>query len=324
MNLRKPHLRIAVTSDCNFSCEYCRDGGEGILSDNDMSLSQFKAIAELAQEVGFSHVKLTGGEPLLREERHGDIIPLIKYLKSDLGYEDVQLVTNGYFLKKYAEDLATSGLDSLTVSLDTASQEEFYKITKVDAFAQVIEGVELAKANGLDVIFNCVFYKRNLECIFSLIELALNLEVNIKILDCVDFPGSSETRYVSFDTIYHYLEESKGLTFDYMLPPGGLGTPMRRYISGKTKIILKDAKEGTNYNKNVCTKCDYYPCQDALISLRITANGYLKRCLIRDDNLVEFRTDLENKNYKSVKEKLADAFNILMEAEYHRNKWNGK
>ena len=245
LNLRKPHLRIAVTSACNFNCEYCRDGGEGILSDNDMSLSQFKVIGELAKMVGFSHVKITGGEPLLREEIHGDVIPLISYLKSDLGYEDVQLVTNGFFLKKYAADLAKSGLDSLTVSLDAASQEEFAKITKVDAFDQGIEGVKLAKANGLEVVFNCVFYKRNLECIFSLIDLAIRLEVNIKILDCVDFPGRSEKKYASFDTIYRYLEESKGVEFDYMFPPGGLGTPMRRYIFGKTKIILKDAKEGT-------------------------------------------------------------------------------
>ncbi|MBR9679684.1 MAG: hypothetical protein GOU99_01380, partial [Candidatus Altiarchaeota archaeon] len=53
MTKRKPHLRFAVTPDCNFSCSYCRPGGEGIVTKQLMSPDEMVKILEIASEVGF-------------------------------------------------------------------------------------------------------------------------------------------------------------------------------------------------------------------------------------------------------------------------------
>lgn len=319
--MRKPHIRIAVTSDCNFRCKYCKDGGEGVKTEKQLTLEELICIAKLSNEVGFRHIKITGGEPLLRQKHNVDVIRYIKEL-SKMEFEDIQMVTNGYYLKDYAKDLIKSGLDSLTVSLDAGDRSNFKSIVEVDAFDKVIEGIQMV-SDDLPVTINTVMFNENRDEIFKLIDLAQKLHANIKILDYVKFANglSDEYKYQSFDFLYQYLEKN-GYKHNLVLPPGGLGTPMKVYDVNNIKVIIKDATVGTNYNSQVCGKCDNFPCQDALISLRVTSNGMLKRCLIRNDNMVDIYSDLIKKNYKNVKEKIQESYDILINADYHENKWS--
>lgn len=317
--IRKPHIRIALTSDCNFRCIYCRDGGEGIKVDSELGYEQIIKIIEIANKVGFSHIKFTGGEPLLREKKKGDLFKIIQHVKENLKFEDIQMVTNGFFLLDYKEEIVSSGLNSLTVSLDTADADEFKKITGINCFDKVIEGIKSIQKQGLPVVLNCVYFSGNKENALKLIDLACEMNVSIKLLDCVDF--EEEGKYAPLHELYESLDHRFGNS-SYVLPPGGLGTPMRKYIFNDSNILLKDASVGTNYNKKVCNECKYYPCQDAMISLRITADGKLKRCLIRDDNLVDIKSNLDNFEYETVEKKLQDSYDLLINAEYKENFWN--
>ena len=184
---RKPHIRIALTSDCNFRCIYCRDGGEGVKVDNELDYEQIIKIIEIANKVGFSHIKFTGGEPLLREKKKGDLFKIIKYVKDNLKFDDIQMVTNGFFLQDYEDELLSSGLNSLTVSLDTTDTNEFMEITGINCFERVIEGIKSIQRKGLPVIINCVYFSGNKEHALKLIDLACEMQVSIKLLDCVDF-----------------------------------------------------------------------------------------------------------------------------------------
>jgi molybdenum cofactor biosynthesis enzyme MoaA len=320
---KKPHLRIAVTPDCNFSCLYCRDGGEGILTNEIMSASEMLKVLEISSQVGFKHLKITGGEPLLREKKMKDVIPLIKEVVKNKYFDDIQMVTNGSLLNSYVEDLINSGLNSLTVSLDAADSKKFKQITGRDEFGSVIEGIKNTVSSGLPVILNTVIFDRNLCDVPRLIKLAKSLKVKIKFLDYVEFKNTDEANYICytpFDLIYSYVRNISEKEF-ILFPPGGLGTPMTTFVlDDGTEVIIKDATVGTNYNVT-CKFCSNYPCQDALISLRITANGALKRCLIRDDNLVNIYDELKSGNLNFVKEKLKESYDILINTEYIEAAW---
>lgn len=323
---RKPHLRFAVTPNCNFSCNYCRPGGEGIETNEIMTLDEMIKILEIASNVGFKHVKITGGEPLLREKNLGDVIPLIESISASKYFDDIQLVTNGALLSDYAYQLAKSGLNSITVSLDTADPEKFKEITGRNKFYVVLEGIGKVRAYGLPVTINSVIFKQNIDEMPDLIKIAERFHTRLKLLDYIDVGSEKnnwDNNYAPFDKVGDYLKNIR-IKEKILLPPGGLGTPMPTYtLKSGIDVLVKDSSVGTNYN-TICESCKNYPCQDALISLRITANASLKRCLIRDDNLIETLDDLRNKDYNSVKSKIQESFVLLMSARYVENAWKPK
>jgi len=87
------------------------------------------------------------------------------------------------------------------------------------------------------------------------------------------------------------------------------------------KVMLRDATIGTNYDPITCTACQNYPCQDALISARLTHDGLLKKCLIRNDNLVDVITPLRSGNTKEAKNLIKSTFDIFMRSEYRSHAW---
>ena len=315
-------MRLAVTSECNFSCVYCKAGGEGIATSEILSLDEMVTMLKIASDVGFRHVKVTGGEPLLRQKIRGDIIPLIQKIIEEKYFDSTTLVTNGSLLSEYAKSLAEAGLYELTVSLDAAEQKKFREINRIDAFEKVLEGIHTAKSNGLHVTINSVIYRSNKDQIEGLVEIAQKFKTRLKLLDYmdVDAEASWSENYVPFKEIREYLR-ARSKDQIIILPPGGLGTPMEMFtLEDGTEVIIKDSTIGTNYN-NLCTSCTNYPCQDALISLRITANGALKRCLIRDDNLQETLIHLRKGNLNELKHQFEESYAMLENSTYKANAW---
>ena len=76
--MRKPHLRLAVMNNCNLSCIYCRAGGEGVICNEVMSKDEIMKALRIAGKAGYSYLKVTGGEPLLREEIYHDLFVLLR------------------------------------------------------------------------------------------------------------------------------------------------------------------------------------------------------------------------------------------------------
>jgi GTP 3',8-cyclase len=153
-------LRISVTDKCNFRCTYCMPaeifGPDYTFLRKDQLLS-FEEIERLAKifvkDLGVKKLRITGGEPLMRK----DLPILIKKLRQINGVEDIAMTTNASLLPKHAKDLKEAGLDRVSVSLDSLSDEVFGKINGRGVSVQtVLDGIEAASNVGLKVKLNMV------------------------------------------------------------------------------------------------------------------------------------------------------------------------
>ena len=245
--MRKPHLRLAVMNDCNLACIYCRAGGEGVVCKEVMSKDEIIKTLRIASKAGYSYLKITGGEPLLREEVYHDLFDIISIIVQEHIFTEIGMVTNGVLLQKYAKEIMNSGINSLTVSLDTANEDLFTYITQGDCFNIVVDGIKTIKSLGMKVNINAVISNLNIDGVPALIDLAKSLGVDIKLIDYVDFDSMADEQtkilyYVPFDQIYDYMEKTTYVSKAMEFPYGGLGTPMTVYtLSQDCKVYIKDA-----------------------------------------------------------------------------------
>ena len=152
-------LRISVTDRCNFRCPYCMPKevfgpGYAFLRDPQlMTLDEILRIVKAFQTLGVEKVRLTGGEPLLRQ----DVPELVRRLKTELKMPDVALTTNGWLLEKLAPALRSAGLDRLNVSVDSLDDATAGRMNGQGfSVARVLRGIDMAAAAGLPVKVNCV------------------------------------------------------------------------------------------------------------------------------------------------------------------------
>jgi GTP 3',8-cyclase len=148
-------LRISVTDRCNFRCTYCMPAeifGEGYKFLPRAELLTFEEIARLTRiivRLGAVKLRITGGEPLVRQQ----IENLIAQLAPIEGVDDLAMTTNAYFLPEKAAALQAAGLQRITVSLDSLDDEVFQKMNGRRASVQkVLDGITAAEAAGLGPI----------------------------------------------------------------------------------------------------------------------------------------------------------------------------
>ena len=152
-------LRISVTDRCNFRCPYCMPAeifglGHAFLRDPQlMTLDEIVRIVRAFRALGVEKVRLTGGEPLLRQ----DLPELVRRLKQELGVRDVALTTNGWLLEKMAPALRAAGVDRLNVSVDSLDDSTAGKMNGLGfKVGRVLRGIDAAAALGLPVKINTV------------------------------------------------------------------------------------------------------------------------------------------------------------------------
>ncbi|MGZ8499447.1 MAG: GTP 3',8-cyclase MoaA [Candidatus Binatia bacterium] len=140
-------LRISVTDRCNFRCTYCMplDEYEWIDKKEILTFEEIARIAKLFIERGVEKIRLTGGEPLVRQDLHR----LIEKLAPLDGLMDLCLTTNGALLASQIGALAKAGLKRVNVSIDTLDADKFKRMTKRGDLDKVLEGIFAAKAAGM-------------------------------------------------------------------------------------------------------------------------------------------------------------------------------
>jgi len=141
------NLRISVTDRCNFRCRYCmpEDGTKWFRKHELLSFEEIARLVQLFAELGISHIRLTGGEPLMRRDLH----VLVGMVAAVKGIVDIALTTNGFFLAEQAESLVSSGLCRINVSLDSLDPMRFSGIVRRDYMHEVNQGLEAAGKLGL-------------------------------------------------------------------------------------------------------------------------------------------------------------------------------
>ena len=139
-------LRISVTDRCNFRCVYCRSADPENYRDHDEILSwpELDRLARVFKELGIRKIRITGGEPLVREGVEDFLTRL-----SALGIEDLSMTTNGHLLGERCERLIRAGLRRINISLDSLDGEKFGRITRTKSFKTVMDGIVAAQASRL-------------------------------------------------------------------------------------------------------------------------------------------------------------------------------
>ncbi len=156
------YLRMSVTDRCNLRCQYCMPEGLARLLRHEEILS-FEEIVEVARTavgMGFTKVRLTGGEPLVRR----DIEQLVAMLAKIEGIEDLAMSTNGILLDDYAAVLAAAGLHRVNISLDSMDPEHYAQMTGGGDLQRVLAGIEAAReARLVPIKLNCVVTESSTE-----------------------------------------------------------------------------------------------------------------------------------------------------------------
>jgi len=148
------YLRISVTERCNFRCQYCmpKKPFSWVPKENLLSFEELFSFVKVTIDEGVDKIRITGGEPLLREDLDLFIKMIYDY-KPDI---DLALTTNGYFLADVAKELKDAGLKRINISIDTLKPEVAVKIAQKDVLDKVLDGVEKALEVGLKIKVNMV------------------------------------------------------------------------------------------------------------------------------------------------------------------------
>ena len=156
---RITYLRISLTDRCNLRCIYCmpEEGIEQISHEDILRIEEIVDIVKVAAELGFSHIRLTGGEPLVRK----GVVDLVRQIKAIDGIDNVSLTTNGILLPKLAQPLREAGLDRINLSLDTLDAEQYRFITRCGSLDAALAGLDAALEAGFDPLkINAVAVRR--------------------------------------------------------------------------------------------------------------------------------------------------------------------
>jgi GTP 3',8-cyclase len=139
-------LRISVTDRCNFRCVYCRSADPENYRDHDkiLSLPELERLAHIFVDLGIRKVRITGGEPLVRDGME----KFVGHMKA-LGVQDLSMTTNGHLLAERCDRLIAAGLQRINISLDSLDPVKFEKITRTRSYDSVMRGIDKAQATGL-------------------------------------------------------------------------------------------------------------------------------------------------------------------------------
>ena len=174
------YLRVSVTDRCGLRCFYCSPAGVSSPAPPALSAGDIERVVSVAQGLGITHVRLTGGEPLERR----DIVDIVRRLV-DLELEQVTLTTNGVRLADLAERLRDAGLTRVNVSLPHVTPEGFERITGWDALADVLAGIQAAQQAGLKPLKTNTVVLRgyNDEAVCDLVEFGCKIGVTVRFIE---------------------------------------------------------------------------------------------------------------------------------------------
>lgn len=260
-------LRVSVTDRCNLRCAYCMPE-ETYAWLRDVRVLRFEELATLARafaSLGVDHLRLTGGEPLVRRE----LPALVALLAAVPGIRQRSLTTNGVLLAPLARELRAAGLTRVTVSLDTLVPRTFERLTRRDLHARVIDGIVAASAvgfpEGLKLDTVVVRGVNDLELV-PLLDFAAEVGAELRFIEYMDVGGAtrwSPSAVVGRDEILAALAARLGPV--EALPHLGSAPAARfRLGDGRTFGIV------ASVSRPFCARCD---------RARLTADGTLFTCL---------------------------------------------
>ncbi len=261
------YLRISVTERCNFRCLYCMP--EKPFSwepkENLLSFDELFMFVKVAIDQGITKIRITGGEPLIREDLDY-FISLISNYNPNI---DLALTTNGYLLANYAKKLKEAGLKRINISLDTLKPAVAAQLAQKNVLANVLEGIEAAREQNFKIKINMVPIKGlNDGEILDILEFCRKREMEVRFIEYMENSYAKGTIEGMFGK--EILEVIKN---KYTIKKIGR-TP--NSPSFKYKIIENGYEFGLidPHKHDFCEDCN---------RIRLTAEGHLIPCLYFDE-----------------------------------------
>ena len=260
------YLRISVTERCNFRCQYCMPEKpfSWVPKENLLTFEELFEFVKVCIDEGIKKIRITGGEPLLRED-------LDKFIKMIYDYEpsiDLAMTTNAFLLKGTAQKLKDAGLKRINVSIDTLKPEVALAIAGKDVLQNVLDGVEEALKVGLKVKVNMVPMKgMNSDEIVDVLEYCKARNMTVRFIEYMEnqyakagISGMKSQELLSH-LAQHYKFEDEG--FD-----GSSPSHYFKMEDGYRFGIIEP------YEDDFCKQCN---------RIRLTAEGFLIPCLYFDE-----------------------------------------
>ena len=267
------YLRISLTDRCNFRCVYCMPAlgmkfqpREELLTDEELL-----RVVGLSAELGFTKLRLTGGEPTIRPH----ITELVRAMKAFPGIEELSMTTNGLLLGRLADGLRDAGLDRVNISIDTLDPQKFKLMTRGGRLDLVWQGIEAAEAAGMTPIkLNTVVVAgQNDREVHEMAELTVDRPWQVRFLEIMPLEGVGAVHdegLITSEQTRTRLEERFGPL-----------TPVEADAADPARLWRIPGAMGTigfisPVSEPFCAACN---------RVRLTADGKLRLCLLRNDEV---------------------------------------
>lgn len=284
----KRKLRISVTDRCNFKCQYCMPEHPEWLAKKDiLSFEALYTFCELMVEQGIESIRITGGEPLMRQ----GVVHFINDLNRlrAKGLKRISMTSNAHYLAKYAEGLKRAGLDDLNISLDSLDATQFQQLTK-KSLQPVLQGIAAAQAVGLKIKINSVLMRGiNDDQIIPLVKWGMMQKISVRFIEYMPLDGDAlwqKDWVVSEQDILSTLENDFHITAiaqDH--------EPARQFAIQNLNDVVQENFSKQTYKIGIVSTISNPFCQQC-DRLRLTATGELFTCLFSDQGL-SFKAQLE-------------------------------
>jgi cyclic pyranopterin phosphate synthase len=296
------YLRISVTERCNFRCQYCMPEKPFSWTprENLLSFEELFTFVKIGIDEGIEKVRITGGEPLLRENLDRFIEMIYKY-KSDI---DLAMTTNGYLLPKVAKKLKNAGLKRINISLDSLIPEVAHSIAQKSVLSEILEGIEVAQKVGLKIKINSVPMRGiNDGEILDILQFGIDRNIPVRFIEYM------ENSFAKKDLIG--LKSSEILEIiskKWSFKDDGieLGSPSHYYEleSGYKFGIIEPHRD------DFCTHCN---------RIRLTAEGHLIPCLYFDEAM-SIKESIRDGDI----EKAGEILRTVVRDKPEKNRWSGE
>ncbi|MFZ7259377.1 GTP 3',8-cyclase MoaA [Avibacterium avium] len=282
------YLRLSITDMCNFRCNYCLPNGYQPEANKPSFLTQSEIVrlVRAFAHLGTEKIRITGGEPTLRK----DFLSIVENIQQIEGIKQIALTTNGYRMAKDIAAWKQAGITSVNVSVDSLDAKMFQRITGVDKFAEIMQGIDRAFEEGYQKVkVNAVLMKNlNDQEFAGFLDWIKHRPIQMRFIELMQTG--------EMDQFFQQYHLSGQILADKLLSEGWQ-LQTRSYLDGPAKVFKHPDYQGEiglimPYEKNFCASCN---------RLRVSAKGKLHLCLFGEEG-IELRDLLQADNQQSLLE----------------------
>jgi len=268
------YLRVSITDRCNLSCVYCKPRArlQMLAHSEILRYEEILRLVSIAVALGIVHVRLTGGEPLIRR----GVLDFIAELHKIKGIRDISLTTNGVLLDEMAAGLRDAGISRLNISLDSLDARKFFEITGSDCWGRVWRGINTAEEAGFSPLkINMVPVKGvNDGEVVDFARLTRDRNIHVRFIEFM--PIGANDRWhrescVTADEMRAVIEREVGPLVPFTSEKSA-GPSDNYQIAGARGVIGFISP----ISKHFCASCR---------RLRLTADGKIRPCLLSDTEI---------------------------------------